>query len=151
MNPNKLEVTNQEESKEKGIVRSTNVVYPEYWKKRKNRLSNEFLKNLEKTAKSEIVESDQYGEYRVGTFLHRDCVVEVRRDNGLWSVYILSEHPIGLYIIEEIRYKYIPDNVVMAQLYGSRVNHNKMKGILLYEIPTNDDDEPDNVELSESE
>lgn len=101
-------------------VVNSRVVFPEYWAKRKHRMKKEFLEELNKAAKSEPVETDEYGEYKIGTFLHRSCIVTVKRDEGVWSLHIYSENPVGLPLIKEIRYKYIPDRVLMAQLFGNR-------------------------------
>lgn len=117
------------------------VSYPEYWAKRKNRLSAVFIKMLEETAQREAETTDKYGEYKTGTFLHKSAIVTVKRENGLWSLYMMSEHPIGLPLIKEIRYKYLPDNLLMAQLYAPRSEEKELKGVILYEIPNNQENE----------
>ena len=49
-------------------------------------------------------------------------------------MHIFSEHPIGLPLIKEVRYTFLPDHVLMAQLFGTREDSH-MKGVVLYEIP----------------
>lgn len=116
-------------------TRNKNVFWPAYWAKRKNRLAKGFVKMLYETAKKDYDTIDDYGVYKPGTFLHGACIVEVARDNGIWSVHIISEHPITLSIVTDIRDKYLPDNLMMAMIFGTRAERRKMKGVLLYEIP----------------
>ena len=48
------------------------VNYPEYWAKRKNRISKELSDKLSETAEREAVVSDEYGSYKPGTLQHRN-------------------------------------------------------------------------------
>ena len=121
------------------------VVYPDYWKKRKHRLKPDFVKMLEDTAKAEPVATDKYGEYKPGTFLHKSYIVTVTKDE-VWGVHIFGEHPVTPQVIKEVRYKYMPDSVIMAQLYGSRADESELKGVVLYEIPSQVEDVADVVE-----
>ena len=120
---------------EKTTTKTKKVVYPEYWKKRKNRLNPLLVKELEESAAREPEVTDYYGEYKPGTFLFKSTVVTVKRspESG-WSLHIFSEHPIGLHLIKEVRYTFLPDQVLMAQLFGTREDRH-MKGVVLYEIP----------------
>lgn len=121
---------------EKTTTKTKKVVYPEYWAKRKNRLNPKLVKELEESAARDPEVTDDYGEYKQGTFLFKNTVVTVKRspESG-WSLHIFSEHPIiGLPIIKEVRYTFLPDQVLMAQLFGTREDRH-MKGVVLYEIP----------------
>lgn len=120
---------------EKTTTKTKKVVYPEYWAKRKNRLNPKLVKELEESAAREPEVTDDYGEYKPGTFLFKNTVVTVRRESGMWSCHIFSEHPIGLPLIKEVRYKFLPDNCCMAQLFGTREESNELKGVVLYELP----------------
>lgn len=111
------------------------VVYPPYWAKRKKNLKKEFIQRLQESANSDVIATDEYGEYRLGTFLHKAAIVTVARDNGLWSLHVVSEEFISSRLIEEIRYKYLPDDLLMAQLFGTREEAKVLKGVVLYEIP----------------
>ncbi len=117
------------------------VEFPPYWAKRKKNLKKEFLEKLWVSANSEVIASDEYGEYRAGTFLHKAAIVTVQRENGLWSLHIMSQEFVSSLLIEEIRYKYLPDDLLMAQLYGTRKEAKQLKGVVLYEIPKNDKEE----------
>ena len=50
---------------------------------------------------------------------------------------IHSENLIGLPMIQEIRYKYLPDNLMMAMLFLPRKERNNPKTVVLYQIPGN--------------
>lgn len=108
---------------------------PKYWAKRFKRLTKSFVQSLIDSAKSEPITTDKYGEYRVGVFLHGACIVEVKHDDNLWAMHIMSEQFISLQNVKEIRYKFIPDNAMMFQFFPPREECNKLKGILLYEMP----------------
>lgn len=113
------------------------VVFSPYWEKRKRKLKKEFIQKLQDSANSEVIASDEYGEYRVGTFLHKAAIVTVQRENGLLSLHIMSQEFVSSILVEEIRYKYLPDDLLMAQLYGTRSEAKQLKGVVLYEIPKN--------------
>lgn len=126
---------------EKTTTKTKKVVYPEYWAKRKNRLNPKLVMELEESAAKEPEVTDDYGEYKPGTFLFKNTVVTVNRspESG-WSLHIFSEHPIGLPLIKEVRYTFLPDQVLMAQLFGTREDRH-MKGVVLYEIPQQEPEE----------
>lgn len=128
----KLEKANKEN---KGIV-----VYPEYFKKKRKRMSDGIRLLLENTAKSDYTDADDFGVYKAGTFLFKDCIVTVNKVDGIWSLHLMSEHSIGLPTIKEARYKFLPDKVVMVQVFGSRVEEKELKGVVLYQIPDNVND-----------
>lgn len=111
------------------------VYFPEHWRKKK--LHPSFVKELEKTANSEPFAQDEYGEYRLGKFLHSCAMVVVGVIDNLWTLEIHSENPIGLPMIQEIRYKYLPDNLMMAMLFLPRKERTSAKTIVLYQIPGN--------------
>ena len=102
------------------------VVYPEYFKKKKKR---------EETAKADFTDVDDYGVYKVGSFLYRNAFVTISKEDGLWTLHVISEAPIGLPLIKEVRYKYLPNNLMMAQIFGDRAEANEIKGVILYQIP----------------
>lgn len=111
------------------------VFYPPYFEKRKQRLSPKIKELLQKSAKNKYEAVDDYGAYRTGTFLYCASVVTVSREDGLWSLHIISEHPVTLPDIKEIRYKFLPDDVMMAMLFSPREVSRATKGVILYQIP----------------
>lgn len=118
------------------------VIFPDYFRKKKDKINPEFFKMLEATAKSDFTHVDLFGVYKTGTFLYKNCIVTVMHNDGLWSLHIIAENaPVGLPIIKEIRYKYIPDNAMMVKVLGSRERNKGVKGVILYEIPTGENEE----------
>lgn len=123
-----------------GMTGKGKIHFPEYWAKRKHKLSKGLLKVLQATADADPEVVDTFGEYKRGTFLHRACVVTITRDNDLWNCHIFSEAmPVTLPIIQEVRDKYIPDGVMMAQLFPSREERKGLSGVILYEIPNTEE------------
>lgn len=125
-----------------------NIQLPQYWKKKK--LNPEFIKELESTAKSDPFTKDEFGEYRFGTFLHGCAIVKVEMTDNLLSVAIHSQHPIGLPMIKEIRYKYAPNNCLMTMLMPSSEQQISDNTVVLYQIPGSFSDTTD-VEFEEGE
>ncbi len=109
------------------------VQFPDYWKKKK--LNSKFVAALEESAKSEPVMKDRHGEYRVGTFLHGCAVVIVAVTDDLWSVEIHSEHPVGLPMLQDVRYKFAPDAFLMAYLLPSKKQLTGSNMAVIYQIP----------------
>ncbi|MEY8591437.1 hypothetical protein AALK14_08305 [Butyricimonas hominis] len=127
-------------SVEKGVFQPSKetrkgVHFPEYWRKKK--LNRSLVADLEKTANSEPYAQDEHGEYRLGKFLHSCAIVVVGVVDNLWTLEIHSENPIGLPMIQEIRYKYLPDNLMMAMLFLPRKERTSAKTVVLYQIPGN--------------
>lgn len=109
--------------------------FPEYWRKKK--LNRSLVDDLGKAANSEPFAQDEHGEYRLGKFLHSCAIVVVGVVDNLWTLEIHSENPIGLPMIQEIRYKYLPDNLMMAMLFLPRKERTSAKTVVLYQIPGN--------------
>lgn len=115
------------------------IEWSDFFKKRANRLKKDFIKELQDSANNRYVEADAYGVYREGTFLHSACVVTVERDkdNGLWVLQITSEQPITLPIIKQVRYKYLPNDMMVCLMLPPRENESK-NSVMLYEMPINE-------------
>lgn len=137
-NQNPVAETAEKEVKNVRTGRATTQHQPfsEFFKKRKNRMNPKLVKEIEETAKREILVEDEYGTYKPGIFTHRSCIVTVKRDeNKLWSILIWSENHISDFIVEEVCDRFVPDETVMARLYGSRKSRSEQKGVMLYELP----------------
>jgi hypothetical protein len=113
--------------------KTNRVHYPDFWKKK--RLNPEFVKQLQETANREPSITDDFGQYKEGIFLHGCTIVIVAITDGLWGLEIKSEHPVPLHVIKEIRYKYLPDECLMAQLLPSRKERGNDSNVMLYQIP----------------
>lgn len=142
----RIEIAEMEQQKESDLAIANTpsmtgkgkIHFPEYWAKRKHRLNPVLLKRLQATADAAPEVTDAYGEYKTGTFLHRSCIVTVKREDGIWSCHIFNNTmPIALPVIQEVRDKFVPDNVTMVQLFPSREERKGLKGVMLYEFPTN--------------
>ena len=100
------------------------------------RTDSQYLSDdMEETAKADFTDVDDYGVYKVGSFLYRNAFVTISKEDGLWTLHVISEAPIGLPLIKEVRYKYLPNNLMMAQIFGDRAEANEIKGVILYQIP----------------
>lgn len=115
----------------KPVKKGVNI--PPFWKKKK--LDPSFVQELEKSANSDPVLTDDYGEYRVGVFLHSCAIISVSYENGLWSLEIHSHHLVNLPLIEDVRYKYLPDDIVVTMLLLPRDQRIGNKVTALYQIP----------------
>lgn len=125
-------------SVEKGVFQPNKetrkgVFFPAYWKKKK--LNPSFVDELEKAATSEPFKKDQYGEYRLGTFLYGCAIVKVEIIDDLLSIAVHSEHPVGFPMVKEIRYKFAPDAYLMSMLMPSRDQQTSDNTVVLYQIP----------------
>ncbi len=126
----------QKALEEHGVKLNGKIHFPEFWKKRKHMINASLMKELQDTADKEPEVTDSYGEYKTGTFLHRNCIVTVTRENDLWAVHIFSaEHMITQPVIQEVRDKFVPDYCMMIQFYPSRQERTSLQGIQLCELP----------------
>lgn len=125
-------------SVEKGVFQPNKekrkgVYFPDYWKKKK--LNRAFVDELEKAATSEPFMKDEYGEYRLGTFLHGCAIVKVEIVDDLLSIAIHSKHILGYPMVKEIRYKFAPNAYLMTMLMPSREQQISDNTVVLYQIP----------------
>lgn len=118
---------------------SKKVFLSDYFKKRVKRMRGEMITELNESANREPVFSDEYGDYKPGTFLHRSCVVGVKFNDGIWAVEILSENPITMPIIDEVRNKFVPDHCIMAHILPPRAERRENIE-MLYEIPNSQEE-----------
>lgn len=136
-NAKEIALMEQEKSlAEAGVDIKGKIYFPEYWSKRRDKLSKKLIKELQETANRKPEVTDEYGEYKQGTFLHRAFVVTVTRELDCWQCHIFSDRmPVTLPIIRELRDKFIPDYCVMVQFFQSRAERDAIKGVVLCEIP----------------
>lgn len=113
-------------------------VLSEFFMKRRERIDPELLQQLKETARREATEADQYGSYKPGTFTFGAFVVDVTHDDGLWRIEIISGENGGKVpenIVEQIRYKYVPNDAWMCKIYAPREAQRGIQGVLLLEMP----------------
>ncbi len=114
-------------------------VLSDFFLKRRDRIDPELLDQLKETARREATDADQYGTYKPGTFTFGSFVVDVTKEDGLWRIEIVSGEGIGNRIpenvVEQIRYKYVPDDAWMTKCYAPREEQKKLHGVLLMQMP----------------
>ena len=114
-------------------------VLSDFFMKRRERIDPGLLKELRETARREATDADQYGSYKPGTFTFGAFVVFVSKEDGLWRIEIISGEGstrIPENVVEQIRYKYVPDDAWMCKVYAPREEQSKLSGVLLMQMPT---------------
>ena len=106
---------------------------PPYWAKKN--LSKKMLTEIEKSLKSEPVITNMDGEYRTGTFLYSHAIVIVNVIDGLWCIEIHSEYAIGLPLIKDVRYKFLPSGMIFALIFPPKGGVMDVNFVTLYQIP----------------
>ena len=113
-------------------------ILSDFFLKRRERIDPDLLKELKATARREATDADQYGSYKPGTFTFGAFVVFVSKDEGLWRIEIISGEGnarIPENGVEQIRYKYVPDDAWMCKVYAPREEQRKLSGVLLMQMP----------------
>lgn len=119
-------------------------ILSDYYYKRRNNLDPVLLRDLRETARREPVTADSYGTYKPGTFTFGSFVVDVEIENGLWKLEIYPGEKNGTIpenVVEQIRYKFIPDDVWMVKTYAPREEQRKLQGVLLMQLPSGEAEE----------
>ena len=114
-------------------------ILSDYFMRRRERIDPDLLKELKETARREATDADQYGSYKPGTFTFGSFVVFVAKEDGLWRIEIVSGEGgarIPENVVEQIRYKYVPDDAWMCKVYAPRDEQRKLTGVLLMQMPT---------------
>lgn len=63
---------------------------------------------------------DEYGVYATGLFEYKGKSILVTIDNGHWHISADADHPVGYYELKDIRYRFSPDSMAMAQIFPPR-------------------------------
>ena len=63
---------------------------------------------------------DEYGKYYTGTFLYKGKFIIITMDGGKWHLSASTNHPLGYNEMKELRYKFLPDNIQVAQIFPPR-------------------------------
>ena len=89
-------------------------------------MTEEQLKKMKMVVKTEVfteehTESDGYGVYSTGVFASsKTSTTLVSYVDGLWRMAVQSKTPLGLVQLKAFKRTFIPDNVKMAMVFGSR-------------------------------
>ena len=63
---------------------------------------------------------DEYGVYETGFFHFKGKQIFINKEDGLWHLSVAAKHPIGYYELKEIRYKFMPNKMQVAQIFPPR-------------------------------
>ena len=64
--------------------------------------------------------TDEYGVYSTGMFEYKGKEILINIEGGAWHMSIATKHPLGYYELKQLRYKFMPDNMQVAQIFPSR-------------------------------
>jgi len=63
---------------------------------------------------------DEYGMYETGFYAYKGKVIFINKEDGLWHLSVVTKHPIGYYELKDVRYKFMPNNMHVAQIFPPR-------------------------------
>ncbi len=63
---------------------------------------------------------DKYGVYETGYYYYKDKVIYINKENGLWHLMVGANHTVEYYELKEIRYKFMPNGMDVAQIFPPR-------------------------------
>lgn len=64
--------------------------------------------------------SDKYGVYSTGFYQYKGKQILINVEDGLWHLSVAANHPLGYYEIKEIRYKFMPNDMQVGQIFPPR-------------------------------
>lgn len=65
-------------------------------------------------------ERDEFGVYETGYFKYKGMQVLINKEDGLWHLSVSADFPLGYMQIKDVRYKFLPDAMQVAQIFPSR-------------------------------
>jgi len=63
---------------------------------------------------------DEYGVYETGFFRYKGKEIFINKEMGLWHLSIAAKHILGYYELKETRYKFMPNDMQVAQIFPPR-------------------------------
>ncbi len=63
---------------------------------------------------------DEYGVYRTGMYHYKGMNIFVNKEEGTWHLSAAAKFPLGYQQLKDVRYKFIPDKMTVAQIFPSR-------------------------------
>ena len=63
---------------------------------------------------------DKYGVYSTGLFAYKGKNVFISVEGGRWHLSVSANHTLGYYELKEIRYKFMPNDMEVAQIFPPR-------------------------------
>lgn len=64
--------------------------------------------------------SDKYGVYSTGYFEFKGKEILINIEAGKWHLSVNTTHPIGYYELKEVRYKFLPNDIYVGQIFPPR-------------------------------
>lgn len=86
---------------------------------------------------------DEYGVYETGFYRYKGKELFINKEMGLWHLSVAAKHTLGYYELKEIRYKFMPNNMQVAQIFPPREDFVNLHEFCfhLYELNANDDEQ----------
>lgn len=63
---------------------------------------------------------DEFGVYETGFYRYKGKEIFINKEMGNWHLSVAAKHTLGYYELKEIRYKFMPDNMQVAQIFPPR-------------------------------
>ncbi len=63
---------------------------------------------------------DEHGVYETGMFTYKGKDILINKEMGEWHLSVSANHTLGYYELKEIRYKFMPDSMQVAQIFPPR-------------------------------
>lgn len=63
---------------------------------------------------------DKYGVYETGCFEYKGKSIFINKEDGRWHLSVSARHTLGYYEIKELRYKFMPNDMQVAQIFPPR-------------------------------
>lgn len=63
---------------------------------------------------------DEHGVYETGMFSYKRKDILINKEMGKWHLSVSANHTLGYYELKEIRYKFMPDSMQVAQIFPPR-------------------------------
>lgn len=63
---------------------------------------------------------DKYGIYETGFFNYKGKEIFINSEDGAWHLSVSANHTLGYYELKEIRYKFMPNDMQVAQIFPPR-------------------------------
>lgn len=63
---------------------------------------------------------DEYGVYETGIFEYKGKTILINKESGKWHLSVATNHTLGYYELKEIRYKFMPNMMSVAQIFPPR-------------------------------
>lgn len=66
------------------------------------------------------IREDAYGVYKTGFYRFKGKSIIVAKEDGKWHLSVAANHTLGYYELKEIRYKFMPNDMQVAQIFPPR-------------------------------